>query len=93
LPKDNEEVNVHVKSLKAMLDATMVADPVIDQEDGYQGHDDDHWRHPHGDLANNITPPGGHGGDNHDLCDAIHSRDACSQIESWHQDRERDKQE
>jgi hypothetical protein len=33
LPKDNEEVNAHVKRLQAMLDATTVADPVHGQED------------------------------------------------------------
>jgi hypothetical protein len=42
LPKDNEEVNVHVKHLQAMLDAAMVADPVHDKEDGDRGHEDDH---------------------------------------------------
>jgi hypothetical protein len=30
LPKDNEEVNAHVKRLHAMLDAATVADPVHD---------------------------------------------------------------
>jgi hypothetical protein len=42
LPKDNEEVSVYVKRLQAMLDAVTVADPVYNQEDGDQGHDDDH---------------------------------------------------
>jgi hypothetical protein len=30
LPKDNEEVNAHVKRLQAMLDAAIVADPIHD---------------------------------------------------------------
>jgi hypothetical protein len=32
---------MHVKRLQAMLDAVIVADPVYDQEDRDQGHDDD----------------------------------------------------
>jgi hypothetical protein len=54
LPKDNEEVNAHVKRLQAMLDVAMVADPVYDQEDRDRGHDDDH-RGFRGDSAS-ITP-------------------------------------
>jgi hypothetical protein len=56
LPKDNKEVNVHVKRLKPMLDATTVADPVYDQEDRDRGHGDDHWESPRGDSASSITP-------------------------------------
>jgi hypothetical protein len=33
-PKDNEEVNVHVKCIQAMLDAATVVDPVYDREHG-----------------------------------------------------------
>jgi hypothetical protein len=42
LPKDNEEVNTHVKCLQMMLDATTDADLVYDQEDRDRGHNDDH---------------------------------------------------
>jgi hypothetical protein len=80
LPKDNKEVNVHVKRLKPMLDATTVADPVYDQEDRDRGHGDDHWESPRGDSASSITPPKEHGHgrnrDDRDLCDIIHDRDA-----------------
>jgi hypothetical protein len=48
LPKDNKEVNAHVKRLQALLDATTVADPVHDQEDEDWGHEDDHRRSPMG---------------------------------------------
>jgi hypothetical protein len=33
LLKDNEEVNVHVKRLRPMLDATTVVDPALDCDD------------------------------------------------------------
>jgi hypothetical protein len=42
LPKDNEEFNVHVKRLQAMLDATTVVDPVLDRDDEVWGHELDH---------------------------------------------------
>jgi hypothetical protein len=75
LPKDNEEVNVHVKCLQAMLDAATVADPVHDQEDGDRGHEDDHRQSPRGDSTSSITPPEERGqergGDNRDLCNII----------------------
>jgi hypothetical protein len=32
LPKDNEEVNAHVKRLQAMLDAAIVVDPILDRD-------------------------------------------------------------
>jgi hypothetical protein len=82
LPKDNEEVNVHVKRLWAMLDVAMIADPAHDQGDEYRGHDDDHRGSPRGDSASSITPLEGRGEDNHGLRDVICGRDACSQIES-----------
>jgi hypothetical protein len=56
LPKDNEEVSVYVKRLQAMLDVVTVADPVYNQEDGDQGHDDDHRESLRGDSASSITP-------------------------------------
>jgi hypothetical protein len=46
LPKDNEEVNAHVKCLQVMLVIATVADPTLDQEDEDQGHDDDHQESP-----------------------------------------------
>jgi hypothetical protein len=42
LPKDNEEVNVHVKCLQAMLDAAIMVDPDNDHDDGIRGHELDH---------------------------------------------------
>jgi hypothetical protein len=42
LPKDNEEVNAHVKRLQAMLDAATMVDLVHDREDGEQGHELEH---------------------------------------------------
>jgi hypothetical protein len=33
LPKDNEEVNVHVKRIQAMFDATIVVDPNHDRDE------------------------------------------------------------
>jgi hypothetical protein len=47
-PKNNEEVNAHVKRLQVMLDATTVVDPVHDQEDDDRGHEDDHQQSPVG---------------------------------------------
>jgi hypothetical protein len=86
LPKDNEEVNAQVKRLQAMLDAWMVADLVYDQEDGDQGHDDDHWESLHGDSASSITPREecgrGHNRDHRDLRDVIRAKDARGRIES-----------
>jgi hypothetical protein len=75
LPKDNEEVNAHVKRLHAMLDAATVTDPIHNQEDG------DHRESLHWDLASSITPHEEHGRgcnrDHRDLCDIIRARDAC----------------
>jgi hypothetical protein len=56
LPKDNEEVNVHVKCLKVMLDATSMIDLVHGREDRDRGHELDHQQSPHGDSASSITP-------------------------------------
>jgi hypothetical protein len=96
-PKDNEEVNAHVKRLQAMLAATTVVDPVHVQESEDRGHDDDHRHSPCGDSASSITLPEehnkGHGRDNHDLRDIIRSRDARSRIENQCRDQEHDEQE
>jgi hypothetical protein len=42
LPKDNEEVNAHVKRLHVMLDAATVVDLVLDRDDGVRGYESDH---------------------------------------------------
>jgi hypothetical protein len=42
LPKDNKEVNAHVKCLQGMLDATTVVDPTLDRDYEAQGHELDH---------------------------------------------------
>jgi hypothetical protein len=42
LPKDNEEVNAHMKHLQAMLDTTTVVDPALDRDDEARGHELDH---------------------------------------------------
>jgi hypothetical protein len=39
LPKDNEEVNAHVKCLQAMLDAATVVDPALDRDDEARGQE------------------------------------------------------
>jgi hypothetical protein len=57
LPKDNEEVNPHVKCFQAMLDATTVVDPMLYHDDELQGHVPDHRQSPHGDSASSPTPP------------------------------------
>jgi hypothetical protein len=56
LPKDNEEVNAHVKYLQTMLDVATVVDPPLDRDDEAQGHELDHWMSPRGDSANSLTP-------------------------------------
>jgi hypothetical protein len=42
LPKDNEEVNVHVKSLQAMLDVATMVDPILDHDGEVRCHELDH---------------------------------------------------
>jgi hypothetical protein len=42
LPKDNEEVNAHVKRVQAMLDTATVVDPVLDRDNKAWGHEHDH---------------------------------------------------
>jgi hypothetical protein len=43
LPKDNKEVNAHVKRLQAMLDAANMVDMALDSDDDAWGHEPDHW--------------------------------------------------
>jgi hypothetical protein len=97
LPKDNEEVNAHVKCLQVMLDAATVADPFHDKEDEDRGHEDDHRHSPCGDSASSITPPEergrGHDRDNYELRDVICGRDACGRIENRCRHQEGDDQE
>jgi hypothetical protein len=57
LPKDNEEVNAHMKRLQAMLDVSTVVDPTLDHDDEARGHEPDHRQSQHGDSASNLTPP------------------------------------
>jgi hypothetical protein len=54
-PKDNKEVNTHVKWLQSMLDAVMLVNLVYDQEDGDRGQGGDHQESPHGDSTSSIT--------------------------------------
>jgi hypothetical protein len=97
LPKDNEEVNVHVKCLQAMLDAATVVDPVLDRDDKVWGHELDHQQSPCGDSASNLTPPEEHDQrrdpDDRDLRDVIHGRDVHGRINNRRHDCERVEQE
>jgi hypothetical protein len=43
LPKDNEEVNAHVKRLQAMMDAATMIDPALDHDGEARGHELEHW--------------------------------------------------
>jgi hypothetical protein len=80
-----------------MFDATTVADPVHNQEDGDRDHDGDHRESLRGDSASSITPREERGQgcsrDHRDLCDVIYARDACDRIESQRRDQEREEQE
>jgi hypothetical protein len=93
-PKDNKEVNMHVKQLQEMLDAAMVTDPVHNQEDLDWGHDGDHRESLHGDSGSSITPREEHGRrcsrDHCDLCDVICARDTRDRIQNQHRDQERE---
>jgi hypothetical protein len=60
LPKDNKEVNAHVKCLQLMLDAATLVDPVLKRGDGAQGQDPDHRQSPREDSASSLTPPEEH---------------------------------
>jgi hypothetical protein len=42
LPKDNKDVEAHVKCLHMMLDAATMVDPALDRDDEAQGHELDH---------------------------------------------------
>jgi hypothetical protein len=42
VPKDNEEVNAHMKHLQAMLDTATVIDPALDHDNEARGQDLDH---------------------------------------------------
>jgi hypothetical protein len=57
LPKDNEEVNEHMKRLQAMLDVATVVDLALDRDDEARGHEIDHRQSPRGDSASSLTPP------------------------------------
>jgi hypothetical protein len=97
LPKDNEEVNAHVKHLQAMQDAATVVDPALDRDDEAWCHKFDHQQSPHGDSASSLTPPEERGRrrdwDDRDLHDVIHSKDARSWIKNQRQESEHLEQE
>jgi hypothetical protein len=61
LPKDNEEVNAHVKHCQAMLDTATVVDPGLDRDNKAWGHEPDHRQSPHGDSTGSLTPLEEHG--------------------------------
>jgi hypothetical protein len=42
LPKDNEEVNAHVKCLQAMLDAAIVIHSILNHDGEVRGQELDH---------------------------------------------------
>jgi hypothetical protein len=76
-----------------MLDAPTMENPAPERGYGVRGQDPDHHQSPHGDSANSLTPPEerGRGQDRNDkdLRDIIRNRDACDQIETWHQKQDR----
>jgi hypothetical protein len=43
LPKDNEEVNAHLKHPQGMLDAATMVDPVLDLDDSARGLDKQYY--------------------------------------------------
>jgi hypothetical protein len=91
MPKDNEEVNAHVKRLHVMLDAATRVDPTLDHEDEARGHELDLWQSPNRDSESSLTPLEEHGRrrdrDDRDLRDVIRGRDARSQIKNRCQER------
>jgi hypothetical protein len=93
LPKDNEEVNAHVKCLQAMLDAAIMVDPTLDRDDEAWGHKPDHQQSMQKNSASSLTPPKERGRrqdwDDRDLHDVIHGRDTRGRIENQHQEHER----
>jgi hypothetical protein len=42
MPKDNEEVNAHMKRLQAMLNAATMVDPALDRDNKEWDHMFDH---------------------------------------------------
>jgi hypothetical protein len=97
LPKDNKEVNAHVKHIHVMLNAATVVDPALDCDGEARGHEQDHRQSPHRDSASSLTPLEEHsqrrGRDDRDLCDIICVIDAHGWIENRHQEHERLEQE
>jgi hypothetical protein len=92
LPKDNEEVNTHMKHLQAMLDVAIMVDLALDRDDKARGHEFDHRQSPNGDSSTGLTPLEERGRrqdqDDRDLHGAIRSKDARGWIKNWHQERE-----
>jgi hypothetical protein len=97
LPKDNEEVNVHVKRLQSMLDAVIMVDSIHDRDDSNWSKVPDHRQSPRRDSARSLTPPKEHGRRRDrvdpDLCNIVCDRDECGQIKNQRQERERIEQE
>jgi hypothetical protein len=93
LPKDNEEVNAHVKHLQVMLDTTAVVDLALNRDDEARGQELDHQQSSHRDLASSLTQPEECSQrwdrDDWDLRDIIRGKYGCGQIENWRQERER----
>jgi hypothetical protein len=94
LPKDNEEVNVQVKRLQAMLDVAIMVDPVLERGDRARGQDPDHCQSPCKDSARNLTLSEGcsqgRDRDDKDLHNVISNRDARDRIENQCQERDYD---
>jgi hypothetical protein len=90
LPKDNEEFNMQVKCLQAMLDTTIVEDLVPERGDRRRGQEPDHCPSPHKHSTSSITPPEERSWEweGRDIRDFIRNRDACDQIENWHQEQD-----
>jgi hypothetical protein len=42
-PKDNKEVNAHVKRLQAMMGTATVIDPALDRDGEARGLELEHW--------------------------------------------------
>jgi hypothetical protein len=68
LHKGSEEVAMQVRQLHAMLEATMMTNPALNQGARRRGQDPNHHRHPRshsplGDFASSSSPSRlGHGG-------------------------------
>jgi hypothetical protein len=74
-----------------MLDAATMMDPTLNLGVGRRGQDPNHHQSPRGDSASSVSTYGlrhGQGKGEEDLRDILCTKDACSQIENRHQDRD-----